>query len=87
MRIAVAAVNDRPQMLNPMHAAALKVSEMGLMEALDVAYNEAEQMRTAFHDNVRDILNAVYENDPPQPNDCSECGRSFGPCYTGPCQH
>lgn len=43
--------------------------------------------KDAFHTQVIDILNAVWENDPTMPNDCGECGRSFGPTYTGPCEH
>lgn len=57
------------------------------MDALAEANRQADELRTDFAQQVVDILSTVYENDPPQPNDCAGCGRSFGRNYTGACEH
>lgn len=36
-----------------------------------------------FHNACHDYM----EDYRPDPNDCAECARSFGPHYTGECDH
>jgi hypothetical protein len=80
LRFAATSIDD---VQDPLYAAGASYVEGGL----DDAITKAQSQSGAFHARVLDILYAVYENDPPQPNDCGECGRSFGPHYTGPCEH
>lgn len=82
-----AEARGKPTGLQPVEVAALKVEELGFVKALEDAYREADELRTELAQQVVDVLNTVYENDPPQPNDCPECGRSYGLKYTGPCEH
>lgn len=73
--------------IQPVEIAALKVDDLGFMQALEEALREADELRTELAQQVVDVLNSVYDNDPPQPYDCAECGRSYGPNYTGACEH
>ena len=73
--------------LTPLEAAAIAFTEDGLEQAMIAAQAAEDETKDSFRAQVVEILNAVWENDPPMPNDCHECGRSFGPTYTGPCEH
>lgn len=73
--------------LTPIETAAVALAEDGLEQAMIVAQAAEDATKDAFHAQVIEILNAVWENDPPMPNDCHECGRSFCPTYTDPCEH
>ncbi len=34
-----------------------------------------------------DLVSPDPDSDPRDPNNCAECARSYGPDYTGPCEH
>lgn len=87
LRDIAAEAQAKTENIQPVDVAALKVDDLGFMDALEEAHREAEELGTGFARQVVEILDTVYENDPPQPNDCLECGRSFGPTYSGPCEH
>ena len=58
--------------------------------AIQSLLNNEEDWSMDTLDTIADLLRSGgyrVGEDEKDPNDCPECGRSFGPNYTGPCEH
>ena len=64
--------------LQALQVAALKVDGLRFWRVTTRRAAKLTELRTKLSQQVVDVLTAVYENYPSQPNERDECGRSFG---------